>query len=80
MGTNSNAVAISKRRGPYRHHPPELKRSIVEKPLQPGTSVARIARKYDLKANQVFLWGKAHREGLLPELKPTPLPSPSRCR
>lgn len=71
MDTNSNAVMVSKRRGPYRHHPPALKRSIVEESLQPGASVARIARKHGINANQVFLWRKTYREGLLPVSKPT---------
>jgi transposase len=74
MDTNSKAVIVAKQRGPYRHHPPALKRSIVEETLQPGASVARIARKYGINANQVFLWRKAYREGLLPESKPTLLP------
>ncbi len=74
MDTNSKAVVVSKRRGPYRHHPPTLKRSIVEETLQPGASVARVARKYGVNANQVFLWRKAYREGMLPEAKPTLLP------
>ena len=29
MDTNSKAVMVSKRRGPYRHHPLALKRAIV---------------------------------------------------
>ena len=74
MDTNSKAVAVSKQRGPYRHHSPALKRSIVEETLQAGASVARIARKHGINANQVFLWRKAYREGLLPEAKPTLLP------
>jgi transposase len=74
MDTNSKAVIASKRRGPYRHHLPALKRSIVEETLQPGASVARIARKYGINANQLFLWRKAYREGLLPEAKPALLP------
>ena len=40
---------------------------IVEETLQPGASVARIARQHGINANQVFLWRKAYREGLLPE-------------
>ena len=67
MDTNSKAGAASKRRGAYRHHPLALKRSIVAETLQPGASVARIARKHGINANQVFLWRKAYREGLLPE-------------
>ena len=74
MDTNSKAVVAAKRRGAYRHHPLALKRSIVEETLQPGASVARIARQHGINANQVFLWRKAYREGLLPESKPTLLP------
>jgi transposase len=74
MDTNSKAVVGAKRRGPYRHHDPALKRSIVEETLQPGASVARIARKHGINANQVFLWRKAYREGRLPEPKPRLLP------
>lgn len=47
---------------------------IVEETLQPGASVARIARQHGVNANQVFLWRKAYREGLQPESKPTLLP------
>jgi transposase len=78
MDTNSKVVVAAKRRGTYRHHPLALKRSIVEETLQPGASVARIARQHGINANQVFLWRKAYREGLLPEPKPTLLPVPSR--
>lgn len=74
MDTNSKAVIVSKQRGPYRHYPPALKRSIVEETLQSGASVARVARKHGINANQVFLWRKAYREGLLPASKPTLLP------
>lgn len=65
---------VSKRRGPYRHHPLALKRAIVEETLQPGASVAQIARKHGVNANQVFLWRKIYREGLLPDSKPALLP------
>ena len=74
MDTNSKAVMVSKRRGPYRHHPLALKRAIVEETLQPGASVAQIARKHGVNANQVFLWRKTYREGLLPDAKPALLP------
>ena len=55
----------SKRRGPYRHYPLALKRAIVEETLRPGASVAQIARKHGINANQVFCWRKLYREGLL---------------
>ena len=74
MDTNSKAVIVSKRRGTYRHHPLALKRSIVAETLQPGASVARISRQHGINANQVFLWRKAYREGLLPESKSALLP------
>ena len=74
MDTNSKAVMVSKRRGLYRHHPLALKRAIVEETLQPGASVAQIARKHGVNANQVFLWRKIYREGLLPDSKPALLP------
>ena len=74
MGTNSKAVMASKRRGPYRHYPLALKRAIVEETLRPGASVAQIARKHGVNANQVFLWRKTYREGLLPDAKPALLP------
>ncbi len=74
MDKNSKVVIVSKRRGPYRHHLLALKRAIVEEALEPGASVAQIARKHGANANQVFLWRKTYWEGLLPEAKPTLLP------
>jgi transposase len=41
------------------------KRDIVEETLVPGASVARVARKHDVNANQVFYWRKLFREGRL---------------
>ena len=44
-----------------------LKRSaeIVEETLEPGASVARVARQHAVNANQVFYWRKKYREGRL---------------
>ena len=36
----------------------EEKRRIVEETLEPGASVARVARQYAVNANQVFYWRK----------------------
>jgi transposase len=33
--------------------------------LQPGASVAVVARRHDVNANQVFHWRKLYREGRL---------------
>lgn len=41
------------------------KRLIVQESLVPGASVARIARKHGVNANQVFYWRKQYRDGLL---------------
>jgi transposase len=41
------------------------RRDIVEETLVPGASVARVARRNDVNANQVFYWRKLYREGRL---------------
>ena len=40
------------------------RRRIAEESLQPGASVAVVARKHGVNANQVFLWRRLLREGL----------------
>ena len=41
------------------------KRRIVEETLEAGASVARVARRHAINANQVFAWRKKYREGRL---------------
>ncbi len=41
------------------------RRDIVEETLVLGASVARVARRHDVNANQVFYWRKLYREGRL---------------
>jgi len=41
------------------------RREIVEETLVAGASVARVARRHDVNANQVFYWRKLYREGRL---------------
>jgi len=54
------------KRGPQRRrHSVEQKRRIVEETLQPGASVARVARAHEVNANQVFAWRRQYRQGLL---------------
>jgi transposase len=48
-----------------RRHSVEEKRRIVEETLQPGASVARVARTHGVNANQVFAWRRQYRQGLL---------------
>jgi transposase len=43
----------------------EHKRRIVQETLQPGASVAVIARRYGVIANQVFSWRRQYRRGVL---------------
>lgn len=47
-------------RGPYRHHSEEFKRAFVDQSVQPGVSVARLARENGINANQVFSWRKQY--------------------
>ena len=42
----------------YQSWPEELKREIVAATLRPGASVAAVARRYGVNANQVFSWRK----------------------
>ena len=51
----------------------EEKRRIVEETLAAGRSVARVARKHEVNANQVFYWRKLYRQGWLGIGKATPL-------
>ena len=41
------------------------RRRIVEETLEAGASVARVALKYGVNANQVFQWRRLHRDGKL---------------
>ena len=43
----------------------ERKRVIVEATLQPGASVAHVAREHEINANQVFKWKRLYERGLL---------------
>lgn len=66
MGTTRNAEGVlvepvSRRR--YRSK--QERRAVVEETLRPGASVAVIARRHRVNANQVFHWRKLYREGRL---------------
>jgi transposase len=52
---------VSKRR--YRSK--QERRAVVDETLRPGASVAVIARRHGVNANQVFHWRKLYREGRL---------------
>lgn len=73
MDTNPRSGRAYKR-GPYKRHPAAFKRAVVEASFAPGVSVSRVARDHDINANQVFLWRKLYRDGLLGDDEPALLP------
>jgi transposase len=66
MGTTRNAeVLVAEPIVKRRHRSKQERRQVVEETLQPGASVAVIARRHGVNANQVFHWRKLYREGKL---------------
>ena len=65
MDTNFQPVISKNTRGHYRRHPLEFKRALVALSLEPGASVARIARTHGVNANQVFSWRRLYEQGRL---------------
>src|ERR1700727_97868 len=66
MGSARSAeVLISQAAAKRRYRSNQERRQIVEETLQPGASVAVIARQHGVNANQVFHWRKLYREGRL---------------
>jgi transposase len=62
----SEQVAIeTTRQAKRRRRSVEEKWRIVEETLEAGASVARVARRHAVNANQVFYWRKKYREGRL---------------
>jgi transposase len=60
LGSQVGTAKAKKRRRTIKE-----RRDIVEETLVPGASVARVARRHDVNANQVFYWRKLFREGRL---------------
>jgi len=68
MDTCAEAVAtdaLGRRTGPRQRHTLEQKRRIVEETHVRGASVATVARRHQVNANQVFTWRQLYRQGLL---------------
>ena len=66
MDTSEQAILDeTPKREARRRRSVEEKRRIVEETLEAGTSVARVARRHAVNANQVFYWRKKYREGRL---------------
>ena len=57
--------AVPRGAGKRRYRMPEEKRRIVEETLASEASVAIIARRHGVNANQVFHWRKLYQAGLL---------------
>ena len=51
--------------GPRRRRSAAERRRVVEETLEAGASVARVALKYGVNANQVFQWRRLNRDGKL---------------
>jgi transposase len=60
---SANSVMGTNNRRRHRAWPESLKREIVAATLLPGSSVSRVARRYDVNANQVFAWRRRYRDG-----------------
>ena len=56
---------VAEIRGKRRFRTAEERRSIVEETLAEGVSVAVVARRHGVNANQVFQWRKLYQSGLL---------------
>ena len=63
----SDGVEVSSGRRVRRWHPISEKLKIVKLSLQPGISVAEVARAHGVNANQVFTWRRAFERGELTE-------------
>ncbi|MGH8322366.1 MAG: IS66-like element accessory protein TnpA [Steroidobacteraceae bacterium] len=60
-GIEERASGVTRRR----YRTVEEKRRIVQESLKPGASVAVVARRFDVNANQVFTWRRQVRGGVL---------------
>jgi transposase len=65
MDTSERITVETPKQITRRRRSVEEKRRIVEETLETGASVARVARRHAVNANQVFYWRKKYREGRL---------------
>jgi transposase len=82
MDTSERTTVETPKQITRRRRSVEEKRRIVEETLEAGASVARVARRHAVNANQVFYWRKKYREGRLgknhsSKLLPVTLSDPS---
>lgn len=63
----NQSLSGTDKRASRRRYSKALKREMVEATLDGKTSVSIVARRYDVNANQLFLWRKQYHDGLLGE-------------
>ncbi len=85
MDTSERTIVETPRLIARRRRSIEEKRRIVEETLEAGASVARVARRHAVNANQVFYWRKKYREKRLgnnqsSKLLPVTLSDISGCK
>ena len=73
VDTLDQGASMSTAKEKQRRRTIKERRDIVEETLVPGASVARVARRHEVNANQVFYWRKLYREGRLGITIATPL-------
>ena len=69
--------SLGRRTGPRRRYTAAEKRRMVGESAQPGASVAVVAQRHGINANQIFFWRRLQRRGLLadaPSATPPLLP------
>ena len=57
--------SLGQRTGPRRRYTAAEKRRMVEESVLPGASVAVVAQRHGINANQIFFWRRLQRRGLL---------------
>jgi transposase len=62
MDTSEQITVEAGSRVKRRRRSIEEKRRIVEETLELGASVARVAQRHAINANQIFAWRKKYRE------------------
>ena len=70
VDTSGQAIVGTVKRVKRPRRSPGEKLRIVEDTLETGASVARVARRHGIDANQVFYWRKQHSEGRLGKGRP----------
>ena len=61
--TPRNEAGVGRR--PHRTYSLEFKRQVVQEALEPGTSVAAVARQHGLNDNLLFAWRLLYQQGKL---------------